>query len=97
MSSTPENVLAAGPEPLDGNAAAGVLTQLFGFDVTMARIVCAGCENAHPLAALKLYGLPMGNILRCPDCDAALIRVVARQTDYWLDMRGVESMSIRLT
>ena len=96
MTSTPEDTLAAGPEPLDGNAAAGVLTQLFAIDVTIARIVCAGCENAHPLAALKLYGLPMGNVLRCPDCDAALIRVVAREPDYWLEMRGVESLSIRV-
>jgi hypothetical protein len=39
----------------------------------------------------------MGNVLRCPDCDAALIRVVAREPKYWLDMRGVESLSITLT
>jgi hypothetical protein len=81
---------------LDGNAAAGLLRQLFAFDVTVARIVCNGCASAHPLAALRLYGQPMGSILRCPDCSAVLIRVVAREPKYWLDMRGVESLSISL-
>jgi hypothetical protein len=81
---------------LDGNAAAGLLRQLFAIDVTVATIVCSGCENSYPLAALKLFGLPMGNILRCPECHAALIRVVAHESECWLDMRGVESMRITL-
>jgi hypothetical protein len=81
---------------LDGNAAAGLLRQLFAFDVTVARIVCHSCASARPLAALRLYGQPMGSILRCPDCSAALIRVVVREPDYWLDMRGVESLRISL-
>ena len=45
---------------------------------------------------MRLYGQPMGSILRCPDCSAALIRVVVREPDYWLDMRGVESLRISL-
>jgi len=36
------------------------------------------------LALLKLYGHPTGSILRCSDCYAALIRVVAHEPEYWL-------------
>jgi hypothetical protein len=81
---------------LDGSAAAGLLRQLFTFDVTVARILCNGCASTNPLAALLLYGQPMGSILRCPHCKAVLIRVVAREPEYWLDMRGVESLRISL-
>jgi Family of unknown function (DUF6510) len=81
---------------LDGNAAGGPLRQLFVFDVTVARVVCSGCRSSHPLAALKLYGHPMGSILRCPDCHATLVRVVAHEPEYWLDMRGVESLHVSL-
>jgi len=81
---------------LDGNAAGGLLRQLFVFDVTVARVVCSGCRSSHLLAALKLYGHPMGSILRCPDCHATLVRVVAHEPEYWLDMRGVESLHVSL-
>jgi len=79
---------------LDGNAAAGLLRQLFAFDVTVARIVCNGCASAHPLAELLLYGQPMGSILRCPHWMAVLMRVVTHESEYWLDMRGVASLRI---
>ena len=80
-------------ETLDGNAAAGLLRQIFAFDATIARVVCGSCERGHAIAALKLYGLPMGAILRCPDCHAALIRVVARDPQYYFEMRGVQVLS----
>jgi len=56
------------PEPsvLDGNAAAGLLQQIFAVDVTTAGITCGACESVQPLASLRLHGLPMGYILSCP-------------------------------
>ena len=79
---------------LDGNAAAGFLSELFAIDLTVAHLVCTGCSNTHRLAALKLYGLPMGAILRCPSCNNCVLRVVARAPDYWLDMRGASSLRV---
>jgi hypothetical protein len=86
------------PEPaaLDGNAAAGLLQQIFAIDVTTARIMCASCESIQPLAALRLYGLPMGNVLRCPQCQAALIRAVARDQACWIDFRGASTLRLTL-
>jgi hypothetical protein len=37
--------------PLDGNAAAGRLSQLFAFDVTLATITCGGCALVSIRAA----------------------------------------------
>ena len=64
------------PEPsvLNSNAAAGLLQQIFAVDVTRASITCVACESVQPLASLRLFGLPMGYILSCPQCHATLIR-----------------------
>ena len=33
------------PAALDGNAAAGLLQQIFAIDMTMAQITCGGCQS----------------------------------------------------
>jgi hypothetical protein len=38
----------------------------------------------------------MGNILRCPRCEATLIRAVARDQECWLDLRGAAALHVRL-
>ena len=62
---------------LDGNAAAGVLTQVFCGEPSGAVIICAGCGATAPIGALPAYGLELGAILRCPHCDTAVLRVGA--------------------
>ena len=96
MSTDDDLNLSREPAALDGNAAAGLLQQIFAIDITMSRITCGGCQLVQPVAALRLYGLPMGNILRCPRCEATLIRAVARDQECWLDMRGAAVLHVRL-
>jgi len=79
---------------LDGNAAAGLLAQIFAFDVTTAQAVCAGCGAVGPVGNLATYGLAMGAILRCPGCDTALIRVSRLESGYWLDLRGMSVLRV---
>jgi hypothetical protein len=79
---------------LDGNAAAGLLAQLFAFDVTTARAICAGCGAEAPVGRLAAYGLEMGAILRCPACDMALVRLSRLDAGYWLDLRGMRVLRI---
>jgi hypothetical protein len=67
---------------LDGNAAAGMLRDLFVPDMTAARATCRGCGTSGPLGALMEYGHAMGVILRCPSCNAAVLRLV--RTPGWL-------------
>ena len=80
---------------LDGNAAAGWLGQLFAFDVTVAAITCGGCGREGPLAELRLYGRGAGLVLRCRECDAALIRML--ETSRWtsFDLSGVARITIQ--
>jgi hypothetical protein len=83
------------PLPLDGNAAGGLLRDLFAFDVTAASITCDGCGTVALIAEAKLYGVPMGAIIRCAHCDAAVMRLVRTPAGFWLDMRGARRVLAR--
>jgi hypothetical protein len=79
---------------LDGNAAAGALREVFAREVTPALATCKGCGAVRPVGALLEYGQPMGVILRCPGCDAAMLRFV--HTPGWLrvDASGIALLLI---
>ena len=81
---------------LDGNAAAGLLTQVFCAEPSMAMIVCAGCGATAAIGALPAYGLELGAILRCPQCDTAVLRLGAAGATLWLDLRGAVSLRVRI-
>ena len=73
---------------LDGNAAAGLLEEIFPFEVTTSVVTCAVCGQRNPVGALTAYMHGMGTIVRCPGCEDVLIRVAKTEGRYWLDMRG---------
>jgi hypothetical protein len=79
---------------LDGNAAAGILQEIFPFEMTLAHTTCAGCGRSDDIGALAAYMHGMGTILRCSRCDQALIRVAHVKGRYWLDMQGVRVLRI---
>jgi hypothetical protein len=82
---------------LDGNAAAGLLAEVFAFDVTTAEAVCNGCGAVGQVGMLSAYDLEMGAILRCPTCDTALMRVSRLETGFWLDLRGMSVLRVPAT
>ena len=73
---------------LDGNFAAGILSEVFVPDITMTRAMCANCETIRPLGALPVYGQTMGAVMRCPICDAVVLRVARTPSQLWLDSTG---------
>ena len=81
---------------LDGNAAAGLMRELFAFDVTTARLTCDGCGAASEAAAARVYGGTMGAIFRCVHCDQAVIRLVKTPAGYFLDMQGARQVFVAL-
>jgi hypothetical protein len=85
-----------GATRLDGNAAAGVLSQVFCGEPSGAVIVCAGCGATAPVGALPAYGLELGAIVRCAHCDTAVLRVGAAGGTLWVDLRGAVSLRIRI-
>jgi len=79
---------------LDGNAAGGILREVFAHDVTDARATCVGCGDARPVGALLAYGHAMGVVLRCPGCDAVMLRVMRGPTQVRLDATGIRLLVI---
>lgn len=79
---------------LDGNAAAGLLSEIFAFDATMAMATCGACRRTAPLGTLHLYGGATGAVLRCARCDAVNIRVMRTQQAIHLDCSGMVKLEI---
>jgi len=77
---------------LDGNAAAGLLSELFCWETSEAVTICAHCGAVGPIGRLLAYGLEMGAILRCPNCEQAVLRVGVTETARWVDLRGAVSV-----
>ncbi len=77
---------------LDGNAAGGLLREVFAFEATAARTTCAGCARGAPMGELRLYAVEMGAILRCPSCDQAVVRIGRTPRGLWLDLRGATTV-----
>jgi hypothetical protein len=79
---------------LDGNAAAGVLADIFGEDMTIRWTVCAWCHRHHVVGRLVVYLHGMGVVLRCPGCGGVQIKIGTVAQSYRIDMRGVQTVEI---
>lgn len=79
---------------LDGNAAGGVLREVFTHEMTAALATCAGCGAAGPVGVLLEYGRDMGIVLRCPTCEAPVLRIARTPGRLCLDLSGVLMMTI---
>jgi hypothetical protein len=62
---------------LDGNAAAGLLQDMFAPEVTTLRGRCAACGAVDEIGAQHLYMYPRapGAVLRCRSCESVLLVV----------------------
>jgi LSD1 subclass zinc finger protein len=79
---------------LDGNAAAGILSEIFAPDLTAARATCAHCGTTRAVGALLVYAHGMGTVVRCSSCDAVVLRVARTPTQMWLDLTGARLITI---
>lgn len=79
---------------LDGNAAAGMLAELFAVDVTTARSRCASCGTTSMLGAHHLYADAPALVLRCPNCTDVVLRCAMREGRILLDLRGAQLLTI---
>lgn len=78
---------------LDGNALAGVLSQVFVSDVTTAQVTCAGCGGIRSLATARLYRTA-GEVLRCSGCGAVLLRLVSAPHRIYLELTGMRCIEL---
>jgi hypothetical protein len=83
---------------LDGNAAAGLLEEVFAFEITTARAACVQCGATGEVGAQMAYVTEIGTVLRCSSCDSPLLRIV-RQNEgprrYWLDLKGIDYLQLQ--
>lgn len=79
---------------LDGNAAGGLLNEIFPFEMTTAEVTCGGCGTMRLVGEALLYRHGMGAILRCAHCDGALIRIAHLRGYYRLDLSGMSHLRI---
>lgn len=77
------------PDFLDGNAAAGDLSQLFGTDMTHVSGPCLGCGQRVVIAQAHTFLGGPGTVLRCPGCDTVLLRMVRSPERIWLETSGM--------
>lgn len=73
---------------LDGNAAAALLQEVFGLEMTDSPTECANCGNVAQLGSLLAYGQQMGTVLRCSVCGKVVMRIVETPDAIYLDARG---------
>lgn len=79
---------------LDGNAAAGVLGEIFSFEVTTAEYTCAECGRIGRIGGAIVYEVrEMGILVRCPGCDNTLIRLAQGRGRNMLDLRGTRYLT----
>jgi hypothetical protein len=81
---------------LDGNAVAGMLADVLAVEPTTGLANCAGCGVSSQLGALPAYVHGMGAVLRCPGCDAALLRLGRAPDRIWLDLRGMRWFQVEV-
>jgi NAD-dependent SIR2 family protein deacetylase len=79
---------------LDGNAAAGELSEIFAMDVTAAEGRCAHCGATKRFAEAHVYMHGPGLVARCAVCEQVLLRIVSLDQRVLLDVRGMTYLSI---
>jgi hypothetical protein len=79
---------------LDGNAAAGLLREIFAVEMTTAVGTCAHCGKVGMLGESMLYGGEIGTVLRCVGCEQILVCITHTPAGYWLDLRGLQILRV---
>ncbi len=78
---------------LDGNAVAGLLGEVFAVEMTTATMTCGGCGAAGAVGAMHVFR-GAGVVLRCPDCDHVVAKIVNSGTRMWMDLSGLRMLEV---
>jgi hypothetical protein len=78
---------------LDGNAIGGLLSDVFGRDVTDTLERCRECGTENFVGALHVYRAA-GVVVRCPTCHSVLMRFVESREQVWVDLSGLLGSSL---
>lgn len=73
---------------LDANGVAGLLEEVFGWDVTSGLGQCATCGHEADCGTLLAFAGGPGTVLRCSVCLEVVLRIVRTGTATYVDARG---------
>ena len=76
-------------DALDGNALAGLLSDVFGAELTAAATVCAHCGARSVVAECLVYVGGPGAVARCRSCRGLLAVFVEVRGVTCVDLRGL--------
>jgi hypothetical protein len=79
---------------LDGNAVAGEMQKVFGFDITTAKGQCARCGAIRHFAEAHIYVNCPGIVARCASCGHVLLRLASSGERLVLDLRGMNYLAL---
>jgi hypothetical protein len=79
---------------LDGNAAAGLLREVFAVEMTVALGTCAHCGATNAIGAVWVYAHAPGTVLRCPDCAGLLMKIVRARERLFVDVAGMRRLQL---
>jgi hypothetical protein len=81
---------------LDGNAAAGILREVFAYDLSGASGQCAACGMTAQIGGQHLYMHPLspGAVLRCQSCESILMVFVHADGRYRFGLQGLKWLQI---
>jgi len=79
-------------EAVDGNAIGGILSEVFGREMTMARAVCARCGAGGPLAECQVYLGGPGVVVRCRVCHNLVMVLVEVREMVCIDLSGLSAL-----
>ena len=82
-------------EELDGNGAAGRLSEVFALELTEARGRCDHCGNVAALGEARAYLDAPGVVIRCRGCDSILLVLVHGGDRYWLGVQGMTWLELK--
>jgi len=84
----PEELAPADALVLDANAMAGLLEEIFGWDLTAELARCTYCGTVAAGGTLLAFAGGPGTVLRCSVCHEAVIRIVRTPEAIYVDARG---------
>jgi Family of unknown function (DUF6510) len=79
-------------DALDGNAIAGLLHDIFGYEMTTASSVCGHCGDKRPVAELVAYVRAPGTVVRCRTCASMLMVLVEVRGITCIDLNGLAAL-----
>ena len=79
---------------LDGNAIGGLLGEIFALEMTAAVGTCNSCGAVNEVGRLHVYLHAPGTVVRCPSCDAVVMRIVRGRGRYWIDLTGTRTLEL---